>query len=132
MPVFRSTESTSFELHGSCFNSYVAPPRGSSQLFAWRLDLPSALEGLDLPSALEGVAHRPNREEVILVLNGELRVTLDGILSHLLPGDVALVSAHSELPIDAGPHGASAWVTTTPGLGATTDDGTRIAPPWAA
>lgn len=123
MPVFRSTESTSFEVHGSCFNSYVAPSRGSSQLCAWRLDV---------PSALEGVAHRPSREEVILVLSGELRVTLDGIESHLLPGDVALVSAHSELRIDAGPHGASAWVTTTPGLEATTDDGTRIAPPWAA
>jgi hypothetical protein len=65
-------------------------------------------------------------------LSGELRVTLDGIESHLLQGDVALVSAHSELRIDAGPLGACAWVTTTPGLEATTDDGTRIAPPWAA
>lgn len=34
MPVIRSTESVIFETHGSSFNSYVAPSRGSSQLCA--------------------------------------------------------------------------------------------------
>jgi len=123
MPVIRSSESTTFETHGSSFNSYVAPSRGSTQLCAWRLDV---------PADLDGVAHRPSREEVLLVLSGELRVTLDGIESRLQPGDVALVSANSELRVDAGPQGASAWVTTTPGLEAITGDGTRITPPWAA
>jgi quercetin dioxygenase-like cupin family protein len=123
MPVIRSTESTTFETHGSRFNSYVAPSRGSSQLCAWRLDV---------PAGLNGVAHRPSREEVLLILSGELRVTLDRIESELRSGDVALVPANSELCIDAGPQGASAWVTTTPGLEAVTADGTRIAAPWAA
>lgn len=123
MPVIRSTESITFETHGSCFNSYVAPSRGSSQLCAWRLDV---------PAGLAGVAHRPSREEVLLVLGGELRVALDGIKSDLQPGDVALIPANSELCVDAGPQGASAWVTTTPGLEAITADGSRIAPPWAS
>ncbi|MDQ6947378.1 MAG: cupin domain-containing protein [Actinomycetota bacterium] len=123
MPIVRSTESITFETHGSCFNSYVAPSRGSRQLCAWRLDV---------PSGLDGVTHRPSREEVLLVLSGELRVTLDGVESHLQPGDVALVPANSELRVEAGTQGASAWVTTTPGLEAITDDGTRIIPPWAA
>ena len=123
MPVIRSNETTTFNIHGSQFNSYVAPSRGSSQLCAWRLDV---------PPGLEGVAHRPSREEVLLVLSGELRVALDGIRTHLQPGDVALVPAGSELCVDAGPQGASAWVTTTPGLEAITADGTRFAPPWAA
>lgn len=123
MPVIRSSESTTFETHGSRFNSYVASSRGSTQLCAWRLDV---------SANLEGIAHRPSREEVFLVLSGELRVTLDGIESCLQQGDVCLVSANSELRVDAGPQGASAWVTTTPGLEATTRDGTRITPPWAA
>ena len=45
--------------------------------------------------------------------------------------DAALVPAGSELKVDGGPAGATAWVTTTPGLEAVTSDGTRISPPWA-
>ncbi len=122
MPVILSTEAKLFEIHGSSFASYVAPSRGSRQLCAWRLDV---------PADLEGVAHRPNREEVLLVLAGELRVTLDGARATLHEGDVALVVASSELRVDAGPNGASVWVTTTPGLEAVTSDGSRITPPWA-
>jgi quercetin dioxygenase-like cupin family protein len=110
------------ETHGSRFLSYVAPSRGSTQLCAWQLTV---------PAYLHGVAHRPTREEVLLVLTGELHVTLDGTTTALQPGDVALVTADSELRIDAGTAGATAWVTTTPGLEAVTADGTKITPPWA-
>lgn len=122
MPVVRPPEATTFELHGSRFVSYAAPSRGSRQLCAWRLEV---------PAGLQGVAHRPTREEIVLVLDGELRVTLDGVRSELHRGDVALVPADSELRVDAGPPGATAWVTTTPGIEAVTGDGSRITPPWA-
>ena len=123
MPVVRSADAVPFETHGSRFLSYVSPSRGSSQLCAWQLTV---------PADLRGVAHRPSREEVLLVLDGELQVTLDGTNSALHPGDALLVPAGSELQVDAGPQGASAWVTTTPGLEAVTTDGTRISPPWAS
>lgn len=122
MPVFRSPEATTFELHGSRFVSYATPSRGSRQLCAWRLEV---------PADLQGVAHRPTREEIILVLDGELWVTLDDARSELHRGDVALVPADSELRVDSGPAGATAWVTTTPGIEAVTGDGSRITPPWA-
>lgn len=122
MPVIRAAEAAPYETHGSQFLAYVAPSRGSDQLCAWRLKVPA-----DLP----GVAHRPTREEVLFVLDGELRVTLDGVRSDLRRGDVALVLANSELRVDAGPDGATAWVTTTPGLEAVIADGSRISPPWA-
>lgn len=122
MPFYREAEASPFERHGSRFLSYVAPARGSSQLCAWRLEI---------PAGLQGVAHRPTREEVLLVLDGELQVTLDGLSTELHSGDVALVPADSELRIDAGPAGATAWVTTTPGLQAVLADGSRISPPWA-
>lgn len=122
MPVVRPADATLFETHGSSFSSYVAPFRGSSQLCAWRLDV---------PAGLEGVPHRPSREEVLLVLDGELHVTLDGERTKVRPGEVVLVPVGSELCVDGGPTGASAWVTTTPGLEAVTANGSRITPPWA-
>lgn len=123
MPVFDASDAVAYELHGSSFRSYVAPSRGSRQLCAWQLTV---------PAESRGVAHRPTREEVLLVLTGALSVTVDGATSLLHSGDVALVPAHSELRVDAGPDGATAWVTSTPGLEAVTADGTRIRPPWAA
>lgn len=122
MPVFRQDDARVFETHGSRFASYVAPSRGSEQLCGWQLSV---------PAGLRGVAHRPSREEVILVLSGQLNVTLDGQGAALSAGDVVLVPADSELRVDAGPDGATAWITTTPGLEAVTADGERITPPWA-
>jgi quercetin dioxygenase-like cupin family protein len=122
MPIFRADDATRYETHGSRFSAYVNPTRGSRELSAWRLDVP--------PSQV-GVSHRPSREEVLLVLSGELVVTLDGEVSELGAGDVVLVPAGSELKVDSGPAGSTAWVTTTPGLEAVTADGTRIVPPWA-
>lgn len=122
MTIFTASEATLFETHGSSFRSYVSPSRGSSQLCAWQITV---------PADLRGVSHRPTREEVLLVLAGDLIVTLDGVTSTLSAGDVVLVTAGSELRVDAGAAGATAWVTTTPGLEAVTADGTRITPPWA-
>jgi mannose-6-phosphate isomerase-like protein (cupin superfamily) len=102
--------------------SYVSPSRGGSQLCAWQLTV---------PADLMGVAHRPSREEVLLVLEGELRITLDGTSAVLRAGDAVLVPAGTEFRVDAGPTGGRAWVTTTPGLEAVTADGAHIVPPWA-
>ena len=123
MPVIRPADAVPFEMHGSRFLSYVSPAKGSSQLCAWQLSV---------PADLHGVAHRPTKEEVLLVLDGELHVTVDGNSSALSRGDAVLVPAGSELLVNAGPTGATAWVTTTPGLEAVTADGARISPPWAA
>ena len=122
MPIFRQNDAVDHEAHGSRFRSYVVPSRGSAQLCAWRLTV---------PAGQHGVAHRPSREEVLLILDGDLQITLDGAPAQLTAGDVALVPAGSELRVDGGACAATAWVTTTPGLEALTADGTRITPPWA-
>jgi quercetin dioxygenase-like cupin family protein len=122
MPTINPTDANTYETHGSRFVSFVSPSMGSQQLCAWQLIV---------PPNLVGVAHRPTREEVLLVLNGELTISLDGVQTVLQPGAVALVPANSEFRVDAGPDGAAAWVTTTPGLEAVSHDGTRIIPPWA-
>jgi len=122
MPVIHQEQATVFETHGSRFHSYVALSSGGTSICAWRLEV---------PPNLRGVAHRPSREEVLLVLEGVLDVTLDGTTTAVEPGCVVLVPADTELRIDSGPSGAAAWVTTTPGLSAVMSDGTKIAPPWA-
>jgi quercetin dioxygenase-like cupin family protein len=122
LTVLHPADATPFETHGSRFSAYVAPSRGSQQLCAWRLEV---------PAGLQGVAHRPSREEVLLILDGDLRVTLDHATFEVTAGDVIVVPADSELLVDGGSSAASAWVTTTPGLEAVTADGTRIVPPWA-
>jgi hypothetical protein len=122
MPIFNHADSTDYTTHGSTFAAYVNSARGSSHLCAWRLTV---------PPHTAGVAHRPSHEEVLLVLEGSLGITIDGESNQLGTGSVAHVPAGSLLCVDTGVDGGSAWVTTTPGLTATTEDGTVITPPWA-
>ena len=121
MPVLRDADATLFETHGSRFLSFVAPARGSMEMCAWRLTV---------PAGSEGVPHRPTRDEVLLVLDGRLRATLDGTFTELVRGDVLHIPAGAEVQIGAGADGATAWVTTTPGLEAVMKDGSRMRPPW--
>ena len=122
MPVFSHADSTDYTTHGSGFAAYVNSARGSSQLCAWRLTV---------PAGTAGVAHRPSREEVLLVLEGTLHIAIDDETNQLGTGSVAHVPAGSLLRVSSGADGGSAWVTTTSGLTATTQDGTVITPPWA-
>jgi quercetin dioxygenase-like cupin family protein len=121
MPIYSSTDADDFQAHGSRFSSFVRSARGASSLCAWRLDVE--------PNTA-GVAHRPSHEEVILLLRGQLRVTLDGISRDVASGGVIHVPAGSEFNVDGGPDGATAWVTTTAGLTATIGEQTMV-PPWA-
>lgn len=122
MPVLTPTDAAAHDLHGARFTAYLAPSRGSTQLCAWRLDV---------PAGSPGVEHRVSHEEVLLVLDGTLLVTLDGVTGRAERGHVVHVPAGSRLRVGTDAEPASAWVTTTPGLTAELADGTRLAPPWA-
>ncbi|MFG1927943.1 cupin domain-containing protein [Cryptosporangium sp. NPDC048952] len=124
MPVVDAASAEQYEVHGSRFTSYVRPATGSAQLCAWRLDV---------PAGTTGVPHRPSREEVLAVLAGSARVTLDGSQFAAAAGDVILVPAGAEFQVDVvGDEPLRAWVTTTVGLTATLADGTTMTPPWAS
>jgi len=122
MPIYRDTDAEPHRLHGATFHSFAAPARGSAELCAWRLEV---------AGGTAGAAHRVSREEVILLLAGTLRVTLDGVSADLAAGDVVVVPVGSELCVDnRSGERADAWVTTSVGLRATMADGSTIAPPW--
>jgi mannose-6-phosphate isomerase-like protein (cupin superfamily) len=122
MPVYSPEDANEFAMHGSTFRSVVAPSRGSVELCAWELVV---------AAGSAGAAHRPTREEVLRVLDGDLRITLDGQSERIGVGAVVLVPAGAQLRVDGGQADAHVWVTTTAGLQATTSDGETISPPWA-
>jgi quercetin dioxygenase-like cupin family protein len=121
MTVVNVRDVVTHEVHGTTFHSYITSADGAS-LCAWQLVV---------PPDQEGVIHRPDRDEVILVLTGQLKITLNGDKAPMAAGEVLLVRAGDEFRACGGPEGATAWVTTTPGLTATLGDGTELKPPWA-
>ncbi|WP_282701541.1 cupin domain-containing protein [Streptomyces sp. CC219B] len=123
MPVIRTSEAVTHEIHGARFVSYATPRTGSKELCAWRGEVPP---GTKAP------AHTVNREEILLVLVGSLRVTLDGRTDDVTAGDLLIINPGATLAVEnPTDQTAITWVTTSIGLEAELADGTRITPPWA-
>ncbi|KMS89497.1 MULTISPECIES: cupin domain-containing protein [Streptomyces] len=123
MPVVRSSEAVTHEIHGARFVSYATPLTGSRELCAWRGEIPP---GTKAP------AHTVNREEIFHLLVGELLMTLDGHTERVAAGDTVIVNPGATLAVEnPTDHTAISWVTTSIGLEAHLTDGTRVTPPWA-
>ncbi|MGY4927783.1 cupin domain-containing protein [Streptomyces sp. 900105755] len=123
MPVVRSAEATTHEIHGARFVSYATPRTGSMELCAWRGEIPA---GTRAP------AHTVNREEILHLLVGELLVTVDDRTDRVRAGDTVIVNPGATLAVEnPTDHTALTWVTTSVGLEAELADGSRIVPPWA-
>ncbi|MBK3574101.1 cupin domain-containing protein [Streptomyces sp. MBT65] len=123
MPVIRSTEAVTHEIHGARFVSYAHPRTGSKELCAWRGEIPA---GTKAP------LHTVNHEEILHILDGELVITLDGRTERVAAGDTLIINPGAtfgaENPTD---RTVITWVTTSIGLEAELADGSRIVPPWA-
>jgi quercetin dioxygenase-like cupin family protein len=123
MPVVRSSDAVVHEMHGARFLSYASPRSGSTELCAWRGEIPA---GTRAP------LHSVSREEIFHLLAGELLVTLDGRTERITSGDVLIIRPGALFGVEnPTEQPATAWVTTSIGLEAELADGTRIAPPWA-
>lgn len=123
MPVIRSGEAVTHEIHGARFVSYATPLTGSRELCAWRGEIPP---GTRAP------AHTVNREEIFHLLAGDLLITLDGRTERISAGDTVIVNPGATLAVEnPAEHTAVSWVTTSVGLTARLADGTLLTPPWA-
>jgi quercetin dioxygenase-like cupin family protein len=123
MPVIRTSEAVTHEMHGARFVSYATTRTGSKELCAWRGEIPA---GTKAP------VHTVSREEILHLLDGELIITLDGRTDHITAGDTVVVNPGATLRVEnPTDRTAVSWVTTSTGLEAELADGTRIAPPWA-
>ncbi|MCX4760902.1 cupin domain-containing protein [Streptomyces sp. NBC_01275] len=124
MPVIRSVDAVTHEIHGARFVSYATPLTGSKELCAWRGEIPAGTKGL---------AHTVDREEIFHLLVGDLLITLDGRTEQVSAGDTVIVNAGATLTVEnPTDHTAISWVTTSVGLTARLADGTQITPPWAS
>ena len=122
MPVIHAAEATVHLLHDTCFTSYARPSSGSRELCAWRIEI---------PARTDGVPHHVSREEVLYVLSGTLRATVDGQPSEAAAGDVILVPAGARFSVgNSTGERATAWVTTSVGFRGVLPDGSWITPPW--
>ncbi|MGP4088445.1 cupin domain-containing protein [Streptomyces sp. KR55] len=123
MPVIRSSDAVTHEIHGARFVSYATPLAGSKELCAWRGEI---------PPRTKAPAHTVTREEIFHLLIGELVITLDGRTDRVLAGDTVIINPGSTLAVEnPTDRTAISWVTTSIGLEAELADGTRIVPPWA-
>ncbi|WP_030947376.1 cupin domain-containing protein [Streptomyces sp. NRRL S-646] len=123
MPIVRTSEAVTHEIHGARFISYAAPLTGSKELCAWRGEIPA---GTKAP------LHTVSREEIFHLLIGELLITLDGRTDRITAGDTVIVNPGATLGVEnPTDQTAISWVTTSIGLEAVLEDGTRITPPWA-
>jgi quercetin dioxygenase-like cupin family protein len=123
MPVVRSSEAVTHEIHGARFISYATSRTGSKELCAWRGEIPA---GTKAP------AHTVNREEIFHLLEGELLITLDGRTERVTAGDTVIINSGATLRVEnPTDRTAISWVTTSIGLEAVLADGSRITPPWA-
>jgi mannose-6-phosphate isomerase-like protein (cupin superfamily) len=122
VPVIHATETAVHQMHGTSFTSYTSPARGSRELCAWRIEI---------PGHTQGVPHHVSREEVLYVLSGTMRATLDDQSEEAAAGDVILVPAGSRFGVDnPADEPVTAWVTTSVGFAGILPDGSWITPPW--
>ncbi|WP_327149290.1 cupin domain-containing protein [Nocardia sp. NBC_01329] len=122
MPVIRTADIASHQMHGSTFTPLVRPTMGSAELCVWRLEV---------APTIEGVAHRIHREEAFVLLSGTITITIEGESSTLTPGDAAVAPAGSDISLDnPSDVPATVLVTTTVGFTGELPDGTIVDPPW--
>ncbi|MFB9176915.1 cupin domain-containing protein [Dactylosporangium sucinum] len=121
--IVRAADAPRFEFGGARFTVFAGPSNGSAQQCVWRLTV---------PAGRDSTPHTIDRDEVFIVLSGQVRVTPDGDL--LGPGDSAVVPAGAPIAV-ANPTGepAEVYVALPAGFTAYGADGAVIGtPPWAA
>ena len=124
MAIVRATESPRFDLPGVHFFGLLAPGRGSTELCTWRLEV---------DPGVNGEPHQLDHEEVFVILEGSLTITIDGQPFDLGAGDALAVPARSLLSLaNRTSAKASALVCIQAGFRATMASGEEIGTPaWA-
>ncbi|MFL5844583.1 MAG: cupin domain-containing protein [Solirubrobacteraceae bacterium] len=102
----------------------ASPSLNGSPLAVWRVEM--------APGA-SGPQHEAGLEQVLVVTDGELAVTVDGARHDLRSGDaLRLPAAAPRQVVNEGPLPATAVVSSFPGATATVPGQDPVPIPWAA
>jgi mannose-6-phosphate isomerase-like protein (cupin superfamily) len=92
MPITEGRTASVHELAGTRFTPLASPSRGSTEICVWRVELP--------PHA-DAVPHELTREEVLVVLSGSARASIDGRVADVAAGDAIIVPPHTPFCLTA-------------------------------
>jgi quercetin dioxygenase-like cupin family protein len=110
-------------MDGTRFWPLAAPSTGSKEASVWRVEL---------APATAPVPHELTREEILVILRGTARATLDGVVEELAPGAAIVVPAHTPFSLAAvGREPVVALAYLPVGGQAKVGDGEPFTPPWA-
>jgi len=124
MPVIHAAEAQVHQMHNARFTSYARPGTGSAELCVWMLEVGAATEGQQ---------HKLLGEEVFVLLEGEVVLSIDNVANRLTAGDAAIAPRGSAIRVDnPGQRPARMLVTAPVGFSGELPDGTRLTPPWVS
>jgi len=122
MPVITHENAQRFDVGGTHVIGLAAPSRGATETAVWRFTLD--------PGAASP-AHSLDHEEIVIALDGELRVDLAGERSLVGAGDAVVIPAGQEVVLSNESSRPFEAVACLPAGAQATVDGEVSAPPWA-
>lgn len=123
MPIIHPSPIHTHEAGPSRFWQLAAPSIGSTEASVWRVEV---------PAGTESVLHELTREEIIVVLSGAARASLNGILEDVAAGGAVVVPPHTPFGLSAsGPDPLVALAYLPVGGQARIGDQEPFTPPWA-
>ncbi len=122
MPFTMLEEAPLFETQNARMRTYATPSQNGSGLAVWRTEM---------EPAAQGPVHRADREQVLVVVAGRLRVSLGTEIRDLGPGDAVVISAGAERMI-SNPFDEPAILITAsePDATAQTPAASHVPIPW--
>lgn len=121
MPVVRSADDPTYDMHGNTITALASPSRGAQESIMYRIDLAA---GGALPP------HRHDHEEVFHLLSGSLTSVLDGTPHEVRPGDTVMIPAGTLHHGQAGDPGAVLLVAMPVGTLFIPEGGEPLVPVW--
>ena len=123
VPIERDQDHPTFELGANRVTSFAAPSRGASETALYRVDVPP---GGGLPP------HTHDHFDVFTVSSGGGTFHLGDEWFEMAVGDSATVPIGVRHYLEAGPDGASIFVTMVAGTKLIREDGSEVVPPWVS
>ena len=90
MTIVSPAEASTFDIPGVTFTGLAAPSRGARENAVWRLRM---------APGTPANPHRVTREEVIVAISGNARVSIDSVDSDLLEGCAVIVPPDTEFSL---------------------------------